>query len=236
MKKSLIFIVFIIIIMGFVFFLLKEKKEEVDIIVTPSESVSVCYQYYQKSLSGFFDKAWLKMNISGDEVDGEYQNLPANTDSKIGKFKGTISAVDTQTDKQMADVWWSSWSEGMNLTEQLIIEFNEKNAVVLFSEMIDRGDGLYVYKDINQFTYGFKMSQIDCEALDDEIIVRKYINDNLRTLIPEEPVLGGSWYLVSMKLDFITKTGEMIYEDGHIQGDKKFSYLRNKNEVEINLK
>src|ERR1035437_2440226 len=40
----------------------------------------------------------------------------------------------------------------------------------------------------------YQLSQIDCEALNDKIIVEKYIRDNIKTIAPENAVLGGSWY------------------------------------------
>ena len=73
------------------------------------------------------------------------------------------------------------------------------------------------------------------EELDDKIIVEKYIRDNIKTIVPEKPVLGGSWYVTSVNINPSAKTGTMTYEDGHIQGSKSFSYVRNNNEVKINL-
>ena len=206
-------------------FLFKNKK-----INPPAlEVVAMCYQYSKETSSGFFDKAWLKMTILGDKVTGEYQNLPAEKDSKVGKFNGIVG------NGGIADVWWDSFAEGMNVTEQLKIKFGEGNAVVFFGEMIDRGDGVYVYKDVTKLTPGFQMSQIDCESLDDRIIVENYIRNNVKTIVPEKPVLGGSWYVISVNINSFTKTGSMVYEDGHIQGEKSFNYVRNGTQVIINL-
>jgi hypothetical protein len=55
-------------------------------------------------------------------------------------------------------------------------------------------------------------------------VVEQYIRDNIATLAPEEPVLGGSWYIISLDLDEQTQTGTMTYEDGHIMGSATFSY------------
>jgi hypothetical protein len=75
----------------------------------------------------------------------------------------------------------------------------------------------------------------DKQSDSDKIIVEQYIRDNVKTIVPEKPVLGGSWYITSVNINPSAKTGTMTYEDGHIQGNKSFSYIRNNNEVKINL-
>jgi len=233
MKKSLIYIVTLIVVLIIIFvFFFKNEKIENPIV---SEVLAMCYQYSKENSNGFVDRAWLKMSILGDKVTGEYQNLPAGTDSKIGKFDGVVGEMNPEISGRIADVWWDSFAEGMNITEQLKIEFGEGSAVAFFGEMVDRGDGVYLYKDTTKLTLGFQMSQIDCEALEDKIIVEKYIRDNVKTIVPESPVLGGSWYITSVNINPSLKTGTMMYEDGHIQGDKKFSYTIDNNEVKINF-
>lgn len=59
---------------------------------------------------------------------------------------------------------------------------------------------------------------------DDQTLVEAYIRANIKTLAPEQPVLGGSWYVVSVTLNQEQKSGVVIYEDGHIQGKASFSY------------
>jgi len=54
--------------------------------------------------------------------------------------------------------------------------------------------------------------------------VEKYLRENIKTLAPNSPVLGGSWYVVSDTIDLATKSGTVIYEDGHIQSTAKFNY------------
>ncbi|HAQ02920.1 TPA: hypothetical protein DEP30_02230 [Candidatus Nomurabacteria bacterium] len=237
MKKILTYIsIFIVIIIVIFVFISRNKRLNIVIQNPPArEAIAMCYQYSKETSRGFYDQAWLKMSILGDKVTGEYRNLPAEKDSKVGKFAGNVGPMDPKISGRIADVWWDSLAEGMNVREQLNIEFGEGSAVALFGEMIDRGDGVYVYKDVTKLTSGFQMSQTDCSALDDKIIVEKYIRDNVKTIVPEKPVLGGSWYITSVNINPSTKTGKMTYEDGHIQGNKSFSYIRNNNEVKINL-
>lgn len=238
MKKILIYIILFIIIfiiIGVILFSTKSEKNDVSLTPTPKESIDMCYRHSKDTSNGLADRAWLKMSILEDKISGEYQNLPAEKDSKIGTFVGDVGPMDPRISGRIADVWWNSFAEGMNTTEQLKIEFGEGSAVVFFGEMTDRGDGVYVYKDIEKLTPGFQMSQVDCEVLDDLIIVEKYIRDNIKTIITEKPVLGGTWYVISVNINPSTKTGVVTYEDGHIEGSKNFNYIRNNNEVEINL-
>ncbi|MFA6177864.1 MAG: hypothetical protein WC694_03170 [Candidatus Paceibacterota bacterium] len=236
MKRLLIYIAtfFVILIIIFIYLFKNKKIETIKNPIVP-EAVAMCYFYSKNTSNIFADRAWLKMSILGDKVTGEYQNLPAEKDSKIGKFSGVVGKMDPKISGRIADVWWDSLAEGMTVTEQLKIEFGEGSAVVFFGEMIDRGDGVYVYKDVTKLTPGFQMSQIDCESLDDRIIVENYIRNNVKTIVPEKPVLGGSWYVISVNINSFTKTGSMVYEDGHIQGEKSFNYVRNGTQVIINL-
>jgi hypothetical protein len=61
-------------------------------------------------------------------------------------------------------------------------------------------------------------------VVDDKLVVDKYIRENIKTLAPEQAVLGGSWYVVDVTVDQINKTGTVVYEDGHIQGKAIFKY------------
>src|SRR3989338_9081958 len=57
--------------------------------------------------------------------------------------------------------------------------------------------------------------------------VEDYLRANIASLSPVEPVLGGSWYVVSVSVDTTKYTGTVVYEDGHIQEVKNFSYKLN---------
>ncbi len=195
-------------------------------VVTTPQARELCFYYEKPTSRGFADIAWLKMNITGGQVSGEFRNLPAETDSKVGTFTGTVGAVDQGAMARTADVWWDSLAEGMQVREQLKIIFGEGTAQAAFGEMMDRGDGVYVYKDPNKYTLGFPMTDVACSDLDDRIIVEKYIRENIRTLAPEQPVLGGTWYAMNIHIDPTTHTGTMGYEDGHITGKARFSYTR----------
>ncbi len=240
MKKILIYIAVItlVIIAGFVFLVNNKKPESVQIVpdqaqVKTPEPIGMCYQYTKITHNSLTDRAWLRMNISGNTVTGEYQNLPAEKDRKVGKFTGTVGPMNPAISARIADVWWDSMAEGMQVTEQLQIIFGEGSAVAQFDEMIDQGDGTYVYKNPTKLTSGFQMSQVDCETLIEKNTVENYIRENIKTIALEKPVLGGTWYVTLVQINPSMKTGTITYEDGHIQRNTEFNYTVNNSEVTI---
>jgi len=66
---------------------------------------------------------------------------------------------------------------------------------------------------------------------DEVVIVKKYVRDNIKTIAIDKPVLGGSWYVVSINIDKESKTGDVVYEDGHIQSKADFKYTLDVNDV-----
>jgi hypothetical protein len=218
--------------------LLSNKKEPIAVTPEPqpAEPVEMCYQYSKATPSGFYDREFLKMTLTGTggtKVVGEYKNLPAEKDSKVGTFEGVVGPMDPKISARTADVWWHSMAEGMTVTEQLKIVFGEGGAVAQFGEMADRGDGTYVYKDPTKLTNGFQMSQTDCASLDDRIVVEEYLRKNIASIAPKTAVLGGAWYVISVTLDTTAKTGVVVYEDGHIQEKSSFRYVREGGEVGV---
>lgn len=208
------------------------NKKEVPVVIEPVP-IQLCFYREEKTSSGLYDVSLLKMNLVSDTVTGEFRNLPAEKDSKVGTFEGTVSAVDRIAMARTALVWWDSLAEGMHVTEQLKIVFGEGNAQVAFGEMMDRGDGTYIYKDTSKLTYGKSMTDVACADIDDRILVEQYIRSNIKTLAPAQPVLGGTWYVTSVHIDPAVKTGTMTYEDGHIAGRATFDYVRDGDQVTI---
>lgn len=206
-------------------------------VVTPPETpIALCYVYDQKQPSGFSDRVFLKMNLTGPggtQVTGEYKNLPAEKDSKVGTFTGTVGPMNPEISARTADVWWNAMAEGMTVTEQLKIIFGEGSATAQFGEMVDRGDGTYLYKDTTNLSNGFQMSQVDCTDLDDRMIVESTLKKTIATIAPKQPVLGGTWYVISVHVNPSNDTGTVIYEDGHIQETSSFSYVRTNEQVVI---
>jgi len=69
--------------------------------------------------------------------------------------------------------------------------------------------------------------------LSDEEIVSGYVRENINQIAPEEAVLGGTFYVVQIEIFPSSKTGHVVYEDGHIQGSANFSYERVGNQVAV---
>jgi hypothetical protein len=239
MKKSLLIGGGLLIVIAAIIaaILLSNKKP---VAVTPEpqseQSVEMCYLYDKKMPSGFSDRALLKMSLSGKggaQVTGEYKNLPAESDSKVGTFNGTAEPMDPTISARTADVWWNSMAEGMTVTEQLKIVFGEGSAVAQFGEMVEQSDGTYIYKDPAHLTNGFQMSQVDCEYLNDMTTVEDYLKKNIATIAPKKSALGGTWYVITTTVNPASHTGSVTYEDGHIQETSSFSYTRTNNEVII---
>ncbi|MFA5999791.1 MAG: hypothetical protein WC783_02295 [Candidatus Paceibacterota bacterium] len=238
MKKLLTFIVLILIIIVGAYLFGANKSQEAPIVVEEPKSIQLCFykEGPNKTPGGYYDIAWLKMNLTGDKVTGEFRNLPAEKDSKVGTFEGAVGEKDPYMMARVADVTWSALQEGMQTKEQLRIIFGEGTANAYFGEMVDKGDGVYVYKDLNKLIPGMSMNDVACSDIDDRLAVEKYVRDNIKNLVPEKPVLGGSWYALNVRVDPRTKTGTMEYEDGHVMGKKTFSYSINNGQVSIEVK
>jgi hypothetical protein len=218
-----------------------EKEPVIDPVIIPEEIVetppviSLCF--YKETPAEFdsslFDTASLRMNLSGGNVTGEFKNFPAQTDSNFGAFEGTVTPVIPEMMARIADVWWNSQSEGMTTKRELRIIFGEGTASVGFGELSDRGDGVYVYTDKENIETWVELTDVACSDLGDREIVADYIRKNIVSLVPEEPVLGGTFYALKVSLNPSLKTGVFNYEDGHIMGSASFSYERNGENVTI---
>ena len=62
------------------------------------------------------------------------------------------------------------------------------------------------------------------KGLTERVNVESYLRENISKLSPIKAVLGGTWYVVSDTIDLTKNSGTVIYEDGHIQETKNFSY------------
>lgn len=232
--KQIIITILILTIVGGIYLSIKynkteknnvAEKNENNIVEEPKiETIDLCYYKSDKTKSQFNDKAWLKLSLTGDKVKGEFQNLPAESDSKIGTFEGTVGPLNQSIMGREANVWWNSMAEGMEVKEELAIQFGDGSATVGFGEMVNRGDGVYVYKNKTNLSWIKSMSQIDCMMLDEKLYVEKYVRDNIKTIATDKPVLGGQWYVSNINVNPSAKTGEVSYEDGHIQSKANFIY------------
>ncbi len=201
----------------------KEKEGEKTEIVN-NEEKEFCYYKSTLSAGGFSDIAWLKVKEVGTLVSGEMRNLPAETDSKIGLFEGQIVEIGSFDNIKKANVIWDTLAEGMRTKEELVFEYGEQYAIAYFGEVIERSDGVYVFKNKDSLYPQEKMQKMDCLELGEKINVEKYIRDNIKNLSKVKEVLGGNWYVTIVKINPVSNSGEVTYEDGHIEEKAMFTY------------
>lgn len=78
--------------------------------------------------------------------------------------------------------------------------------------------------------------QLNDEYLEEEkLFAEKYIRENIKNIALNQAVLGGTWYVVSINITPSMDTGEIVYEDGHIQNKASFTYTYEKNPQSITV-
>lgn len=130
-------------------------------IIPGSNDTEVCYLW----ASEMNDRSELKIIFSGEndqEVRGYYSWLPYESDSKIGPFNGNIDAPQTTNSPGTIIGFLQATGEGMTNTEQIKIDFNDKEASVYFGEMVEQSNGVYLYKDMQNLAKGPTMTQTPC--------------------------------------------------------------------------
>lgn len=135
------------------------------VLENPSvNAVQMCYIWNTEA----GDKAMLSMDIRGENVVGEFNWLPAEKDQKTGIFKGTVGPLNQMEMARTVNAWWETTAEGVTNTEQIIIKFGDGSAGVGFGEMVEDGQGRWVYVDPNKLSFEPNLSQTDCgdEAMD----------------------------------------------------------------------
>jgi hypothetical protein len=236
MKKNLtiVTILLVIVVVGVVYFV--SKKEVITPAVTDTKLIELCFaKIGTPNERGFHDEFTLRMLLEGENVTGELKFLPGEKDKKVGKFEGTVGAVDKTAMTRTADVWWDTFGEGMNVMEEQRIIFGEGVANIGFGGTADRGDGVYAYTDSPQIYYTLSLNDVACPDLTERENVESYLKTNIAVLSPVKAVLGGTWYVVSMTLDFEKNSGTVTYEDGHIQEKKNFIYTTNEKREVMNM-
>lgn len=235
MKKTLIIVLIIGVVFGVFYFITKKEAvapvtdtDVVNIDTEPTEPKELCFaKFGTPDSNGFYDKYTLRLILDGEKATGELNFLPAEKDSKTGEIEGTVSAVDKVMMTRTANLWWFTFAEGMSAKEELKIIFGEGVASVGLGEMKDRGDGVYVYKDSKNIPYNLELNDVACMDLQERANVEVFLRENISELSPVKAVLGGTWYVISSVIDLKNNSGIVIYEDGHIQEQKSFSYTVN---------
>lgn len=239
--KHIVVIFALIVLAIFIVGIARESNPKVTIptlpdtqTVVPSDTSSkLCYYRSDKTSSGFYDRAWIRLTVSGTTATGEFQNLPAEKDRKIGTFSGTVSAPDAQG-KQIATLIWDSQAEGMSNKEELLVKYGSGSAQAAFGEMVLGANGVYVYKDKTKAVYQTAIPQVDCAVLDEAVTVETYVrNTDLAKITKDQPVLGGKLFVSSIVVDPKTHTALISYEDGHVSGKGTLTYTYTSGKVTV---
>jgi hypothetical protein len=170
MKKILILIAGVIVVAGIILIVISLKKQSAPTHPQPPltegaatpQPVKLCFYGATKTNSGLSDVSLAVLNISGNQVTGKFNYLPAEKDRKIGTFSGTVGAVDKIAMARTADVIWNVSAEGMTAQEQLRIVFGEGTAQAGFGEMVQGENTIWNYKDVSKLSYGQIMTDVDC--------------------------------------------------------------------------
>lgn len=214
-----------VFLLVFLFILNIKKDEKITPVAVEENIPKVSFCFYQKDISGDLIGSYsLRLNLEGEKASGELDFLPAEKDSKIGSFVGTVGPMEPALMGRRVSSMWNTSAEGLNVTEELKIIFGEGTASIGFGEMIDRGDGVYVYKNPEDLKYTLNLSDVGCDVLDEIENVNNYIRKNITNLSTIPAVLGGTWYVVSVDIMPFENKGIVIYEDGHIREKKSFTY------------
>ncbi|MDQ3245198.1 MAG: hypothetical protein M3P22_02565 [bacterium] len=227
MNKSIIFSVLVVLVFGILFYKLgfgpKSDTENKDVTINP---IQLCFaKYGTPNERGSADEYTLRLSIKGTEANGELNMLPAEKDSKVGTFVGTVSVLDQQSiSARHADLVWDTRAEGQSAKEQLTIIFGEGTASIGFGEMVQGAGGVYLYKDPTKISYNLDLTDVSCSDLEEREAVIEYLNKNITKLSPTKAVLGGTWYIVSSSVNIQNNSGSVTYEDGHIQEKRNFTY------------
>jgi hypothetical protein len=217
-KIILLSALILIIIIG-IFLDIKQKTNPKTAEILPENTENkiekYCFYKHTQNQNGFFDNALLLFEKNSNQINGEFRNLPGETDSMVGNFEGqtTQSFSDNET---IVSTVWNSYAEGMYDKRELNFSYTEENAFVDFA-----GNTI--------------LKKIDCNDLEEKLEIEEYIRKNIENIATNEEVLGGTWYVTTVSVNPKTKTGEVSYEDGHIASNANFMYEYNKENNIINI-
>jgi hypothetical protein len=231
MKKhtyTIIFVAFIVLII--IFLILEDRKiSQISDESNTTDAVNLtnntnnqnfdgkyCYTYLQKATpeAPYAVEEHIFMSVVGDIVTGEKtgtQKGPDMTNGYYGALTGTKKGNDIE-------VIYAYTVEGSQNKEKELYVMSENSLDKKRYSLLEK-NGMLV-PDLNSTVRIISYAQESCE----KYFVENYLKENIVTLSPIKPILGGSWYVVSVTVNTINSTGEVVYEDGHVQEKRDFTY------------
>ncbi|MFZ3015939.1 MAG: hypothetical protein WA101_03040, partial [Minisyncoccia bacterium] len=142
--KKLKYILLVLVLLAGVFLMVKvEEKKLAEIPSVENKAnnkIELCFaQFGEPNASGFYDKYTLRLLLDGEKATGELKYLPAEKDSKVGKFEGIAYPVNKMMMARPAILWWDTFGEGIRAKEELRLIFGEGTANIGAGELVDRG-------------------------------------------------------------------------------------------------
>jgi len=108
-----------------------------------------------------------------------------------------------------------------------------KRILLIILILLAIGAVIFYKKDQTSFDGAAKQEQNDIE---EKGMIDAYIRSHIMILAPEQPVLGGTWYVTSIEVATASKTGIVTYEDGHIETEASFTYQISEDGISVVLK
>ena len=211
--RNVVLILMVLVALFLVVFGVKKNDDKGIVVNNPDpvklddnkNIIELCFAYIKvagEPINGFEDDYNLSMALDKEVVTGELNYLPAEKDKKTGTYEGTVSAVDKMAMARTINATWHTSGEGINADEPLKIVFGEGTAYV---------DGL-------------ALNDVDCNMLDERVAVKEYLKKNIVALAPKPATMGGTWFYLRSIVDAAKKTGYIVYEDGHNEEKRQFTY------------
>lgn len=107
------------------------------------------------TIAGPVDSLYIKMDVLGELVNGEYKWLPQEKDRKTGTFTGTL-------EDGIATVLLTYSAEGTSAREELLLK-PEANGVRVGSGQMVESEGVWLFKDKSQAVFGELVPEVPCK-------------------------------------------------------------------------
>ena len=134
-----------------------------------SQTIERCYAHKdlqeideETTLYGF---SFLRATINGMQVEGSYENYPAEKDAMYGSFMGEVN-VDANSGAYLLTTLYAYSAEGMENTEEKYFILNTDQAYVGYGQMSQNDNGLYMYEDPTMVDFTYTIPMVSCEKYD----------------------------------------------------------------------